>query len=312
VNVWEKHQHDVAGQVAKVRARARPWRSYIALVLAAFAAAASVWAANQNHGKDQATLAGQPVSELVSIACAIAFGLFALAATLGLSGKARETLEPGIGSAHAAVVRYAIVLVGGLASLLLTLTLLRVHIGNLILGGAFTAVLIGIAAQQALSNVFAGIVLMLARPFAVGDNVRMRAGALSGQIEGTVMDIGITYVRLDTAEGKLNVPNSQVLAAAVGPLRRPGADEPAPAADPDAAATPDTSAIPDTSAAAGTSAAGTSAIPDTSAAAGTSAAADLSAAAVAPSDGAAPQPSGPAATPDGAGEAGSDERGAQR
>ena len=295
MDVREKYQLDVAGQVAKVRARARPWRSYIALVLAAIAAAASVWAANQNHGKDQATLAGQPVSELVSIACAIAFGLFALAATLGLSGKARETLEPGIGSAHAAVIRYAIVLVGGLASLLITLTLLRVHIGNLILGGAFTAVLIGIAAQQTLSNVFAGIVLMLARPFAVGDNVRMRAGVLSGQIEGTVMDIGITYVRLDTAEGKLNVPNSQVLAAAVGPLQRPGADEPAPAADPDAAATP-----------------GTSAIPDTSAAAGLSAAAGTSAAAVAPSDGAAPHPSGPAATPDGAGKAGSDERGAQR
>ena len=295
MDVREKYQLDVAGQVAKVRARARPWRSYIALVLAAIAAAASVWAANQNHGKDQATLAGQPVSELVSVACAIAFGLFALVATLGLSGKARETLEPGIGSAHAAVIRYAIVLVGGLASLLITLTLLRVHIGNLILGGAFTAVLIGIAAQQTLSNVFAGIVLMLARPFAVGDNVRMRAGVLSGQIEGTVMDIGITYVRLDTAEGKLNVPNSQVLAAAVGPLQPPGADEPAPAADSDAAATP-----------------GTSAIPDTSAAASLSAAAGTSAAAVAPSDGAAPQPSGPTATPDGAGKAGSDERGAQR
>ena len=283
MDVREKYQLDVAGQVAKVRARARPWRSYIALVLAAIAAAASVWAADQNHGKDQATLAGQPVSELVSVACAIAFGLLALAATMGLSGKARETLEPGIGSAHAAVVRYAIVLVGGLASLLITLTLLQVHIGNLILGGAFTAVLIGIAAQQTLSNLFAGIMLMLARPFAVGDEVRMRAGVLSGQIEGTVMDIGITYVRLDTAEGKLNVPNSQVLAAAVGPLQRPGADEPAPATDPDAAATP-----------------------------GSPAAAGMSAAAVAPSDGAAPQPSGPAATPDGAGKAGSDERGAQR
>jgi small-conductance mechanosensitive channel len=288
VDVREKYQLDVAEQVAKVRARARPWRSYIALVLAAIAAAASVWAADQNHGKDQATLAGQPVSELVSVACAVAFGLLALAATMGLSGKARETLEPGIGSAHAAVVRYAIVLVGGLASLLITLTLLRVHIGNLILGGAFTAVLIGIAAQQTLSNVFAGIVLMLARPFAVGDNVRMRAGVLSGQIEGTVLDIGITYVRLDTAEGKLNVPNSQVLAAAVGPLQRPGADEPAPGTDPDAAATPG------------------------SPPAAGMAAADSSAAAVAPSDGAAPQPSGPAATPDGAGKAGCDERGAQR
>ncbi len=205
----------MAGQVAKVRARARPWRSIIALVLAAIAAAASVWARDQQH----LILAGRPADGLVSGGCAVASGLLALAATLGLSGKAREALEPAIGTAHAAVARYAIVLAGGLASLLITLQLLNVSVTNLILGGAFTAVLIGIAAQQSLGNLFAGLVLLLARPFAVGDSVRMRAGALSGQIDGVVTDIGITYVRLETDEGKLSVPNSQVLAAAVGPLR---------------------------------------------------------------------------------------------
>ena len=221
---------DMAEQVAKVRARARPWRSIIALVLAAIAAAASVWAADQNHGGPGLTLAGHPVDRLLSAGCAVVFCLLALIATLGLSGKAREMLEPGIGSAHAAVVRYAIVLAGGLTSLLITLELLKVPVGNLILGGALTAVLIGIAAQQTLGNLFAGIVLLLARPFAVGDSVRMRAGALSGEIEGTVTDIGITYVRLDTDQGTLNVPNSQVLAAAVGPVRQPGGAGPVPAA----------------------------------------------------------------------------------
>src|SRR6266571_1937251 len=231
------HQLDVAEQVAKVRARARPWRSIIALVLAVVAAAASVWAAGQSADNPLLTLAGHPVDKLLSNGCAAAFGLFALAATLGLSGKAREMFEPRIGSAHAAVVRYAIVFTGGLTSLLITLELFRIPVGNLILGGAFTAVLIGIAAQQTLGNIFAGLVLLLARPFAVGDSVRMRAGVLSGQVEGIVTDIGITYVRLDTDEGKLNVPNSQVLAAAVGPLRQPrdaepGPDEPATAAAP--------------------------------------------------------------------------------
>jgi small-conductance mechanosensitive channel len=85
-----------------------------------------------------------------------------------------------------------VVLIGGLLILLITLELVRAQVGNLILGGAFTAVLLGIAAQQTLGNLFAGIVLLLARPFAVGDSVRMRAGVLSGQIEGVVADIGIT------------------------------------------------------------------------------------------------------------------------
>ena len=42
------------------------------------------------------------------------------------------------------------------------------------------------------------MVLLFARPFRVGDRVRFRAGALAGQLEGTVTDISITYVRLET------------------------------------------------------------------------------------------------------------------
>ena len=283
----------MAEQVAKVRARARPWRSIIALVLAAIAAAASLWAADQNHGKGRLMLGGHPVDRLLSVGGAVVFCLFALAATLGLSGKAREALDPGIGSAHAAVIRYAIVLAGGLTSLLITLELLNVPVGNLILGGAFTAVLIGIAAQQTLGNLFAGIVLLLARPFAVGDSVRMRAGVLSGQIEGIVTDIGITYVRLDTDEGKLNVPNSQVLAAAVGPLRRTGAAEPAAAAPPAAAGPP-------------AAAAGQPGAADWPAGPGQSAATSAAAAVAPLSEEAAPQHAGPGGTDRG------DERGSQR
>jgi hypothetical protein len=54
----------------------------------------------------------------------------------------------------------------------------------------------------------------------------MRAGALSGEIDGTVTEIGITYVRLSTGSGVISVPNSQVLNAVVGPL--PPGEYPAP------------------------------------------------------------------------------------
>jgi len=307
----------MAEHVAKVRARARPWRSIMALVLAVVAAGASWWATD--HGKQALTLAGHPADKLLNVGCAIAFCLFAL------SGKAREALEPGIGSAHAAVVRYAIVLAGGVVSLLITLDLVRVQVGNLILGGAFTAVLLGIAAQQSLGNLFAGIVLLLARPFAVGDSVRMRAGVLSGQIEGIVADIGITYVRLDTDEGKLNVPNSVVLAAAVGPLRRsqsegtappgavpPGAVPPGPVASSPAVPGPAVPgpAVPGPAAAASSAASGA---PASSAAAMVAApSAALDAAMAPPLDGAAPQHGGPVTGRDGAGHAGSAEGGPQR
>ena len=53
-------------------------------------------------------------------------------------------------------------------------------------------------------------------------------GALGGQLQGVVTEIGITYIRLDTGDTVMSVPNSQVLAAAVGPIPRQPA-EPAPA-----------------------------------------------------------------------------------
>jgi hypothetical protein len=208
-------QIDLSAQVAMVRAKTRPWKSIIALVLAIGAAAASGWAHSGFHRFFETT---GVVHQIVAAGTAAAFCVFASAATIGLSGRARSVLEPVMGTGHAAVVRYALVLIGALTTLIVTLMLFGVPVGQLLLGGALTSVFVGIAAQQALSNVFAGLVLMLARPFQVGDAIRLRAGALSGEIDGTVTEIGITYVRLSTGSGVISIPNSQVLNAVVGPL----------------------------------------------------------------------------------------------
>jgi small-conductance mechanosensitive channel len=209
--------------VPSTLASGRFWRSITALVLAAAAAITSGLAGDGLSGW---SVHGPATQQAVAAGCAVAFGLLSMAATVGFARTSRDLLTPRAGTAHAAVVRYAIVLAGGLATVIITLELLKVPVGNLLLGGAFTAVLIGIAAQQTLGNLFAGLMLMLARPFSVGDLVRMRAGALGGQIEGVVTDVGITYVRLDTDEGTLHVPNSQALAAAVGPWLPPDPADP--------------------------------------------------------------------------------------
>ena len=86
---------------------------------------------------------------------------------------------------------------------------------TLALGGAFTAVIVGLAAQQTLGNVIAGIVLLSARPFRVGDRVRLQGGQIAGQIEGTVGSLGLLYTTLSTEEGAIMVPNSAVLNVAV-------------------------------------------------------------------------------------------------
>jgi hypothetical protein len=228
-------QIDLSAQVAMVRAKTRPWKSIIALVLAIGAAITSGWA--HSHIK-QFFSTDDVVNQVIAAASAAAFCVFASIATIGLSGKARDVLKPVVGASHASVVRYALVLIGAVTTLIVTLVLFGVPVGQLLLGGALTSVFVGIAAQQALSNVFAGLVLLLAHPFKVGDSIRLRAGAISGEIGGTVSEIGITYLKLATPDGVVSVPNSQVLNAVVGPLP-PGTRLPAPPPPQPAVAVPE-------------------------------------------------------------------------
>jgi small-conductance mechanosensitive channel len=207
------HLDEMARQMAKVKARTRPWRAIIALVLAT---AAGILASAAARDFRAWTGHGHPASKIVTAAATVAFCLFAIIGILDLARRTRQALQPVAGSGHAAVVRYTIVLAGAIITFVIALALVKVPVGQLVLGGALTTILIGIAAQQSLSNVFAGLVLLLSRPFFVGEAIQLRSGAMGGLLEGTVTEIGITYLRLETADGPISLPNSQVLAAAVG------------------------------------------------------------------------------------------------
>jgi len=94
---------------------------------------------------------------------------------------------------------------------------------TLAVGGAITAVVFGLAAQQTLGNLIAGLVLISARPFRVGDRVRLQAGGLAGQLEGVVASLGLLYTTFAQGDDSIMVPNNIVLSAAVVPLREPAA-----------------------------------------------------------------------------------------
>jgi len=108
-------------------------------------------------------------------------------------------------------------------ALLVALGVAGVDAGTLAVGGAFTAVIAGLAGQQTLGNLIAGTVLLSARPFRVGDRVRFQGGMLAGQLEGTVSALGLLYTTLARGDGEIMVPNSVVLGVAVMPLREPDA-----------------------------------------------------------------------------------------
>ena len=137
----------------------------------------------------------------------------------GLGPPLFRRLDP----ATAGTVGFLIRLLTIILALLVALRVAGIQTRTLALGGAFTAVIFGLAAQQTLGNVIAGTVLLSARPFRVGDRVRLQGGPLAGQLEGTVSSLGLLYTTFAKGEDAIMVPNSVVLNSAVIPLREPEA-----------------------------------------------------------------------------------------
>jgi len=126
-------------------------------------------------------------------------------------------MDPGT----AGTVGFLLRLVTMLAAVLIALRIAGLGPRTLALGGAFTAVVVGLAAQQTLGNLFAGMVLLSARPFRVGERVKLQGGGLAGTVEGVVSSLGLLYTTLASGDDSIMVPNSVVLNVAIVPLREP-------------------------------------------------------------------------------------------
>lgn len=126
-------------------------------------------------------------------------------------------LDPGTAGTVGFLIRLGTVLL----VLLIALRIAGLPLRTLAVGGAFTAVVVGLAAQQTLGNLFAGMILLSARPFRVGDRVRLQGGGVAGTAEGTVSALGLLYTTFSNGDDAMLVPNSVVLNVAVIPLREP-------------------------------------------------------------------------------------------
>jgi small-conductance mechanosensitive channel len=158
-----------------------------------------------------------PVTAVTVIVLMILAWGIARAFGRGLGPPLFRRLDP----ATAGTVGFLVRLLTIVVALVVALRVIGVEARTLALGGAFTAVILGLAAQQTLGNLFAGTVLLSARPFRVGERVRLQGGPLAGQLEGTVSSLGLLYTTFVTGEDSIMVPNSVVLNVAVKPLREP-------------------------------------------------------------------------------------------
>jgi small conductance mechanosensitive channel len=159
----------------------------------------------------------------VRVAAAIVMVILGWALARDLGRFTAPALFRRMDPATAGTVGFLIRLVFIVAAALLALRVAGLQPATLAVGGAITAVVLGLAAQQTLGNLIAGMVLISARPFKVGDRVRLQAGGLAGQIEGVVTSLGLLYTTLAQSGDSVMVPNNVVLTAAIVPLREPAA-----------------------------------------------------------------------------------------
>ena len=95
-------------------------------------------------------------------------------------------------------------------AILLVAGALGVNVTSLIALLGIFGLAVSLAVQGVLSNLAGGIMVLLAKPFKVGDYV------LVGDTEGTVKQIGLTHTQIDTLDNKLVfVPNSEVSAGKI-------------------------------------------------------------------------------------------------
>jgi small conductance mechanosensitive channel len=163
--------------------------------------------------KADETMLGHFIDWLGKVAVNLVVAALILAVTFWmagwLAGVARRTLgrvhrtnpDPTLESFVSSLVRYAVVAVG----LVAVLQQLGVQATSIIavLGAASLA--IGLALQGALSNVAAGVMILLFRPYKVGDVIETVTR------QGTVKSLDLLFTEIATPDNvKVMIPNSKV------------------------------------------------------------------------------------------------------
>lgn len=153
-------------------------------------------------------LGGISLSRIISAALLLIICVFCIKLLMKAVNKmlTRSRLEQSI---HSIVRSFAkIVLI--FLTIMIVASSLGIDTSSLLAILSVAGLAVSLAIQDSLSNLASGIVILLSKPFKVGDYVT------AGGFSGTVKEIGITHTRLATVDNQIIlVPNSSVTSAAI-------------------------------------------------------------------------------------------------
>ncbi len=97
-------------------------------------------------------------------------------------------------------------------AIILALDLLGINVMPFIAGAGVLGIAIGFAAKDTLSNLIAGVLLLIDRPFEVGDRIEVWTAPTGSSTWGDVMDIGIRATRIKTTDNiVIIIPNNEIM-----------------------------------------------------------------------------------------------------
>jgi len=138
-----------------------------------------------------------------------------------------------VGRTTANSLSFVIQFLGYVIIVIIALTSINVGVTSAVFGGTVLGLVVGLALQTSLSNIFSGIFIILSRPFKIGDRVTIltwQYGLLAPWYPpkffsndflipghtGVVVDVGLMYTTIITDENvKMKIPNNIMIQAAV-------------------------------------------------------------------------------------------------
>ena len=97
-------------------------------------------------------------------------------------------------------------------AVVLALDMLGVNVMPFVAGAGVLGVAVGFAAKDTLSNLIAGVLLIIDRPFEIGDRIEVWSAPTGSATWGDVLDIGLRATKIKTTDNIIIViPNNEIM-----------------------------------------------------------------------------------------------------
>jgi small-conductance mechanosensitive channel len=97
-------------------------------------------------------------------------------------------------------------------AIILALDILGINVMPFVAGAGVAGIAIGFAAKDTLSNLIAGILLIIDRPFEIGDRIEVWSAPTGSASWGDVVDIGLRATKIKTTDNiVIIIPNNEIM-----------------------------------------------------------------------------------------------------